>query len=120
MKNKSGSTMIEVLVAVVVVLLVTATFSNIISASTKMLSSSMKIIADTETFNEEYYKTKNINARKPATGRLKLTVDTEKTKDTTAENATLHLNENSKIVYWSEPEPSGYDMYTVNVGRYAN
>lgn len=118
LKDKQGTTMIEVLVAVIVVLLVTATFSNVISASTKMLSSSMDIIAETENFNKEYYRTEKYEHRKQTTGRLSLSVDMDKTKDVTAEGKTLALNEKSEIVYWDEP--SGYDMYAVNVGHYAN
>lgn len=118
LKDKQGTTMIEVLVAVIVVLLVTATFSNVISASTKMLSSSMDIIAETESFNKEYYRTEKYEHRKQTTGRLSLSVDMDKTKDVTAEGKTLALNEKSEIVYWDEP--SGYDMYAVNVGHYAN
>lgn len=117
-KAKDGTTMIEVLVAVIVVLLVTATFSHIISVSTKLFGASMDIIDETEEFNRDYYKTANYEARTYTAGRLSLVVDMDKTKDATASGKTLALNENSGIVYWAEP--GGYDMYAVSVGKYAN
>ena len=58
--RKSGTTMIETLVAFLVVVLMIAMFSKVVSVSVHMLNSTRKVMADTEEFNKNYYTYANI------------------------------------------------------------
>ena len=116
LEQRQGTTMIEVLVAVVVVLLITVMFSRVVTVSVRMFRSSVNMMDETEEFNREYYKTANYGSRPQSADHLVLTVDMAKTQDATASGASLALNNNSRSVYWKEA--SGYDMYAVSIGGY--
>ena len=110
-KDRRGTTMIEVLVALVVVLFITMVFSRVVTSSVRMLSMATETISETEKFNEEYYKSVNYNNRAAKAGNLKLVVDKDKTQDNTAQESTLNLNNECKMVFWAAD--NGYSMYAV-------
>ena len=55
-ENKDGSTMIETLVAFLVVVLVILMFSKVVSVSSQVLNRTRQIMKENEAFNAEYYK----------------------------------------------------------------
>ena len=79
MRGNAGTTMIEVLVAFLVVMMMMAMFSKVVSVSVDFYRRSMDTIERTERFNEKYYKTAERANRTDAGGTLSLVIDTEKT-----------------------------------------
>lgn len=118
-KDRHGTTMIEVLVALVVVLFITMVFSRVVASSVRMLSMSTETISETEKFNEEYYKTANYNSRGIKAGNLKLVVDKDTTQDITAHEETVNLNNECKMVFWMDND-NGYSMYAVDPKGYGS
>lgn len=73
MKGKNaGTTMVEVIVAVMIVSIVMAMFGKVVGASVRMYSRSIAIIRENENFNENYYKTDSINTREEVSGNMTL------------------------------------------------
>lgn len=67
-RNKSGTTMVEVLVAVLVVMFVMALFSRSVTAAVGLYNRSAAVISDTEKFNAAYYQKDNIGKRETLPG----------------------------------------------------
>lgn len=63
LRTNRGTTMVEVLVAVMVVMIVVVMFGKVISASVSLYQKADRAIAQTEKFDEAYYKTENIDRR---------------------------------------------------------
>lgn len=61
--QKAGTSMIEVLVAFLVVMFMIGMFTKVLIVSVKMLQRSQDHIAKAEAFNEAYYLTENIEER---------------------------------------------------------
>lgn len=117
MKNrKSGTTMIETLVAFLVVVLITAMFSKVVSVSVHMLNSSRKVLANTEKFNEQYYKYENLNNMKTSSMDLYLEIDKEQaTVLNGASYVELNLSRESGLKYNVNDWGTGFVMYTFEV-----
>lgn len=64
--STSGSTMVEVLIAFLVVMVMIVMFSRVVLTSSKMLVTSQKMIEKNESFNAGYYKTANQAGRAEA------------------------------------------------------
>ncbi len=77
---KDGTTMVEVLVAFLVVMIMMAMFSKVVTASVSLLNKSRENIERTEAFNEEYYKAASQSAQVTA-GTVALVVDMDKTSN---------------------------------------
>ena len=77
---KDGTTMVEVLVAFLVVMIMMAMFSKVVTASVSLLNKSRENIERTEVFNEEYYKAASQSAQVTA-GTVALVVDMDKTSN---------------------------------------
>lgn len=79
MKNKknknAGSSMVEVLVAFLVVMMMLAMFSRVAAVSVQMFRKSRETIAKTEQFNEKYYKKTEIEKRQDIGSMLVLEVN---------------------------------------------
>lgn len=56
LRNKQGTTMVEVLVAVMIVMIVVVMFGKVVSASVNLYQKASKAISQTEAFDEVYYK----------------------------------------------------------------
>lgn len=117
MKNrKSGTTMIETLVAFLVVVLITVMFSKVVSVSVHMLNSSRKVLANTEKFNEQYYKYENLNNMKTSSMDLYLEIDKEQaTVLNGASYVELNLSRESGLKYNVNDWGTGFVMYTFEV-----
>lgn len=72
--TKDGTTMVEVLVAFLVVMIMMAMFSKVVTASVDLLKKSRENIERTEAFNEQYYKT-GTQEKQNAVGSIALEVD---------------------------------------------
>lgn len=72
--------MVEVLVAFLVVMIMMAMFSKVVTASVSLLNKSRENIERTEVFNEEYYKAASQSAQVTA-GTVALVVDMDKTSN---------------------------------------
>ncbi|MCH1983059.1 hypothetical protein MCG98_10830 [Ruminococcus sp. OA3] len=80
-RYNSGSTMVEVLVAFMVVMLMIVLFTKILVISGNMLKRSHETIEKTETFNARYYQTEKQDERKKIDGlTFELQVDLRKGK----------------------------------------
>lgn len=114
--RKSGTTMIETLVAFLVVVLMIAMFSKVVSVSVHMLNSTRKVMADTEEFNKNYYTYANINSMEKAATDLYLEVDKDQTNvlNGTSE-AKLSLSKESGLKYNVNDWGTGFVMYTIIV-----
>lgn len=66
--KKAGTTMVEVIVAVMIVSIAMPMFAKVVRASVQMYSRSLAIIEETEKFNEVYYKKTNIEKRQAVEG----------------------------------------------------
>ncbi|QNM06127.1 type IV pilus modification PilV family protein [Qiania dongpingensis] len=110
--DTAGSTMVEVLVAFLIVMIMVVMFSKVIAVSADMLKRSRQMTARYETFNENYYKTENIKRRSAVGGlTLRLSVDTEKTASgNKAKEASLELSKTGLQVY-TDTE-TGLKMYS--------
>lgn len=75
----TGTSMIEVLVAFLVVMLMMAMFSKVVMVSVDLLERSRKTMARAEQFNETYYQTETIKKRETMGAGVILAVDSEKT-----------------------------------------
>ena len=64
LSERQGTSMIEVLVAITVVLLMLGIFTRVMTSAVHMLSVSNEILEKTEKFNTEYYKTESYAARR--------------------------------------------------------
>lgn len=137
--NTRGTSMIEVLVAFVLVLLMTAAFSKVVAVSVRMLSNSLKIIKETESFNEQYYTNQAYSDRKDVEGKLKLVLNKTETdsknynfpENSTKIEAEIALNTDGKVVYWIDDgedgvssvngtDGTGYKMFSVKNAAYAS
>lgn len=75
LRDREGTTMVEVLVAILIVMIVMAMFSKVVTASVTLYHKSAAVIENTEHFNEVYYKKDSIDSRQTLSGvgfRLKL------------------------------------------------
>ncbi|MCD2492422.1 hypothetical protein LQE92_07215 [Lacrimispora sp. NSJ-141] len=110
--DTAGSTMVEVLVAFLIVMIMVVMFSKVIAVSADMLKRSQQMTARYETFNENYYKTENRKRRSEIGGlTLRLSVDTEKTAaGNKAKGASLELPKTGLQVY-TDTE-TGLKMYS--------
>lgn len=117
MKNrKSGTTMIETLVAFLVVVLIIGMFSKVVSVSVHMLNSSRKVLANTEKFNEHYYKYENLKNMKTSSMDLYLEIDKEQaTVLNGASYVKLNLSRESGMKYNVNEWGTGFVMYTFKV-----
>lgn len=77
--GNAGSSMVEVLVAFLVVMIMMAMFSKVVAVSVDFYRRSHSAIERTEQFNEKYYKTAERANRADVAGTLSLELDTEKT-----------------------------------------
>lgn len=77
--GNAGTSMIEVLVAFLVVVLMMAMFSKVTAVSLDMYRKAGNIIAKSEQFNEKYYKTAERANRSNVAGTLSLELNTAKT-----------------------------------------
>lgn len=75
-RDKSGTTMVEVIVAVLIVSVVMALFAKVVGASVQMYRRSLDIIRQTEQFNEAYYKKAGETSKVAGT----LTLEEQKSK----------------------------------------
>ncbi|MDD3403022.1 MAG: hypothetical protein PHQ72_06665 [Hespellia sp.] len=112
-KEKDGTTMIEVLVAFVVVVLMMATFSKIVTVSVNLLSKSRQTIEKTEAFDKNYYKTAERANRKTVSKSLSLSVSDKTSAKNHADKVTIALAYGALKLY-SDSE-SGYQRYSVAV-----
>lgn len=112
--NNSGSTMVEILVAFMVVLLLIVLFTKVITVSGSILMKSRGKIEETQTFNENYYKVSSQNARdkdRYQSLEFNLEIDTEKTDDKNkADMVSLPLEFALLQVY--EDTETGLKMYS--------
>lgn len=80
LKKKDGTSMIEVLVAFMIVMIMLSMFTKIVSVSANVLNRSRSTIARTENFNEMYYRTDKRSDRKIIADSFSLGLDTINTK----------------------------------------
>ena len=76
--SKDGTTMVEVLVAFLVVMLMMAMFSKVVTTSVDLLKRSRENITKTESFNEEFYKS-GVRSATSETEAVVLSIDNSKT-----------------------------------------
>ena len=107
--STSGSTMVEVLIAFLVVIVM---FSRVVLTSSKMLVTSQKMIEKNESFNAGYYKTANQAGRQKLEGlSLSLAVDVEKTAaGNKAKEISIGLQSTGLQLY--EDDETGYQLYS--------
>ena len=99
-KSRSGTTMVEVLVSFLVVVIMMALFAKIVVASAGMLQRSRNIIRSEEKFEEVYYKTAERSNRKNVSSSLILSLDTERTSSSNkAREVEINLAEARLQVY---------------------
>lgn len=121
-RKSSGSTMVEVLVAFMVVMVMIVLFTKVLVISGNMLNRSHKIIEKTETFNARYYQTEKQEERKKIDGlTFELQVDLRKgkTHQNNQASETRFLLESVKLqryldseVSESEDQGTGFEMYS--------
>lgn len=78
-KSKSGTTMVEVLVAFMVVMIMVVMFGKAVNISASLLVRSNQTIQRTQSFDEEYYKLSPNGATSTLTNKIQLSVDMNKT-----------------------------------------
>ena len=108
--STSGSTMVEVLIAFLVVMVMIVMFSRVVLTSSKMLVTSQKMIEKNESFNAGYYKTANQAGRQKLEGlSLSLAVDVEKTAaGNKAKEISIGLQSTGLQLY--EDDETGYQL----------
>ena len=74
-KSRAGTSMVEVLVAFLVVMLMMALFSRAVTASIDLLQRSRGIIQRTESFNQQYYTKEARKDRQNVSAQLYLQAD---------------------------------------------
>lgn len=77
-KSRKGTTMVEVLVAFLVVMLMMGMFSKVVTASAGLLKRAGENIKKTEDFGREYL-TINAQASRVSEGKIQLKLDSEAT-----------------------------------------
>lgn len=113
-KAKAGTTMIEVLVAFVVVMIMTALFAKVVSVSVELLNKSRETIEETEAFNEEYHKIAARESRTTVSGTIELSVDMAKTDPkNNAKPDSFSLPKGTLQVYTDDE--TGLKRYTFHV-----
>lgn len=81
-----------------------------------MLNSSRKVLANTEKFNEQYYKYENLNNMKTSSMDLYLEIDKEQaTVLNGASYVELNLSRESGLKYNVNDWGTGFVMYTFEV-----
>ncbi len=120
LSERQGTSMIEVLVAITVVLLMLGIFTRVMSSAVHMLSVSNEILEKTEKFNTEYYKTESYAARTKVMTGLALQIDRAKTDPLNHADdiSPIKLSEKSAILVISSDWDTGYRMFSVQAGYY--
>lgn len=113
LRDRGGTTIIETLVAVVVVMLVLGLFSQIVTASAKMFASSNAIIERNETFNESFYKKESIAARKPVAKGMRIQLVTDHPDYAKPLTGTVSFQEKGVLKRDPDKAGTGLTMYVL-------
>ncbi len=118
--DRRGTSMIEVLVAIIVVMFMLGLFTRVVSTSVRMLNASNEILEQTEKFNNQYYLKASYEDRetrgKIFTG-LALQVSSKTDERNLADKTqVLKLSEDSAILVNPDDWGTGYYMFSVRVG----
>lgn len=112
LKGKRASTMIETLVAFLVIVIMALMFSKVITVASNLLISTKKNIDGYERYNMEYYKVGSKDALK---GSLSISVDMIRTDSLNkATEVELPLSENTIVKYY-KMDDSGLTMFSFGV-----
>lgn len=117
--GKKGTTMAEVLVAFLVVMLMMALFSRVVVASLDLMKKAQTQISKTEKFNEKYYMTVEREKRLPVDdGNITLVLDVEKTSPSNLLPSALSIPlSKSRVLLYSDSEDTQLSRYSVGAAR---
>lgn len=109
--GKAGTTMVEVLVAFLVVMIMMGMFAKCVQVSSNMLTKTKAAFDRVEAFDEEYYKTSARDERKSVSGEISISVDTQKTDSVNhVKDAKLKLGLGEFVLY--EDDAAGMKRYS--------
>lgn len=109
LKGKRASTMIETLVAFLVIVIMALMFSKVITVASNLLISTKKNIDGYEQYNKEYYK---VDRKRGLNGGLSIRVDMTRTNPLNkATEVELPLSENTIVKYY-KMDDSGLTMFS--------
>lgn len=112
--GKAGTTMVEVLIAFLIVMIMMVLFARVMLVAIDILEKSKSTIKRTEAFNETYYKTEAQADRQDVPGDLVLSVDLESTDaNNRAKDASMIL-ERGKLKVYQDAE-TGMKRYSFYV-----
>lgn len=112
LKGKRASTMIETLVAFLVIVIMALMFSKVITVASNLLISTKKNIDGYEQYNKEYYK---VDRKRGLNGGLSIRVDMTRTNPLNkATEVELPLSENTIVKYY-KMDDSGLTMFSFGV-----
>lgn len=120
-KASSGTTMVELLVAVVVILLMVTMFSATVAQAADFLNKAYEMQDKVESFNREYYKKSAFEERnKPSNCcalDVSLKLDREKTADTNNLQDSINLSHTrlQKYTYNEEGIANGMGMFSYQI-----
>lgn len=108
---RAGSSMVEVLVAFLVVMLMMALFARAVTASVQLLSRSKATVEKTESFNEKYYMTAERAKREDVSTSLALVLDKDKTSSNNTGSGTITLAlPKGKLQKYTDNEMTRYSI----------
>ena len=114
--RNAGTSMVEVMIAFLIVMLLMAMFTKVVTTSISLLNRSKSTIEKTEAFDEKYYQTEERKTRKVVSEDISLVLDKEKTStnNTKVRDLTIALPK-GKIQKYDDAGGTKMSRYTVYV-----
>ena len=112
--RRSGTTMVEVLIAFLIVMIMMVLFAKVMVVAIDILDRSKSTIKRTEAFNETYYKTEAQADRQEVPGTLVLSVDLEETDGNNRAKDTSMVLERGKLKVYHDAD-TGLKRYSFYV-----
>ena len=109
--RNAGTSMVEVMIAFLIVMLLMAMFTKVVTTSISLLNRSKSTIEKTEAFDEKYYQTEERKKRKVVSEDISLVLDKENTK---VRDLTIALPK-GKIQKYDDAGGTKMSRYTVYV-----
>lgn len=115
-RRNAGTSMVEVMIAFLVVMLMMAMFTKIVTTSISLLNRSRSTIERTEEFDAKYYQTEERKKREVVSEDISLELDKEKTSanNTKVRELTIELPK-GKIQKYEDSDGTKMSRYSVYV-----
>lgn len=114
--RNAGTSMVEVMIAFLIVMLLMAMFTKVVTTSISLLNRSKSTIEKTEAFDEKYYQTEERKKRKVVSEDISLVLDKEKTStnNTKVRDLTIDLPK-GKMQKYEDTDDTKMSRYSIYV-----